>query len=114
MVAAAGVETVSDIAVVIDATVLDAVLGTGMVMASVSVVTSVDSVTAVPDKGGTGVVAALAVVAAAVALVVVPGSAAAAVVVAVSVRMQSDCRADESLAASPIEFKNNRPFRRTT
>ena len=89
---------------------LDSRLDTVTLLVAANVVSTVDSMTSALDEDSTGVVVISATVATVVPSTVaaVPGSA-----LVVSARMQSDLRADEALDTRPIEFKNNRPFRRT-
>lgn len=89
---------------------LDSRLDTVTLLVAANVVSTVDSMTSALDEDSTGEVVISATVATVVPSTVaaVPGSA-----LVVSARMQSDLRADEALDTRPIEFKNNRPFRRT-
>ena len=114
MVATSTVVVVAATGVRLDAVdtdeLLDSRLETVTLLVAANVVSTVDSMTPALDEDSAGLVVVSATVAMVVSstVAVVPGSA-----LVVSARMQSDLRADEALDTRPIEFKNNRPFRRT-
>ena len=116
MVATSTVVVVAATGVRLDAVDTDELLDsrletvTLLVEVAANVVSTVDSMTPALDEDSAGLVVVSATVAMVVSstVAVVPGSA-----LVVSARMQSDLRADEALDTRPIEFKNNRPFRRT-
>ena len=112
MVATSTVVVVAATGVRLDAVdtaeLLDSRLETVTLLVAANVVSTVDSMTPALDEDSAGLVVVSATVAMVVSSTVAPGSA-----LVVSARMQSDLRADEALDTRPIEFKNNRPVRRT-